>query len=254
MKPLRVGNVGFTNAEPYRLVAPSFPVEWVNVDPSELTRRIAAGALDCALLPTGALPQLGQEVGALGPYGIACRGRVLSLRLFSHLPIAQLPQPGRSIYITPRTTTTRLLLSELFAMEFGQRPRLVEHPEGADAALLIGDEAMDLNRPEFRWPVSRDMSEWWFEQTGLPFVFAQWTVLASVTPEQKALLRAWIEDNLRVAGTAAGRAACVRAGERSGWSSAMAALYFDRLEYRLSSEHLAGLERFQSLLAAGSAR
>lgn len=253
MKRLRVGNVGFTNAEPYRLVNPTFPVEWVHVDPSELTRRMAAGELDCALLPTGALPALGDKVRALGPYGIACRGRVLSLRLFSRVPIAQLLDEGRSIYITPRTTTTRRLLAELFAMQFGKRPRLVEHPDDADAALLIGDEAMDMARDEFRWPVSRDMSEWWFELTGLPFVFAQWAVLASVAEEQQILLQAWVEENLRVAETGAGRERCVHAGERRGWSPAMARLYFDRLEYRLGGEHLAGLQRFLTLLKDDSA-
>ena len=60
---LRIGNVGlaFTNAEPYRLIPPPFPVEWVEVDPSELTARMLDGSLDVALLPTGAFPALGDS-------------------------------------------------------------------------------------------------------------------------------------------------------------------------------------------------
>jgi chorismate dehydratase len=250
--PLRIGNVGsaFTNAEPYRLIPPDFPVEWVNVDPSELTTQMAAGTLDCALLPTGALPQLGDAVRPLGPYGIACRGRVLSLRLFSHVPLAKLIDPGRKIFVTPRSTTTRALLSELFVMEYGVRPALTETLAGADAALFIGNDAMDFNRAEFRWPVSRDMCEWWFEQTGLSFVFAQWTVSRNVTDTQAAQLRSWIEANLALSETPSGRVLLEDAGVRAGWSAALARLYFDRLDFRLNDDHAAGLLRFQQLLAA----
>lgn len=247
---LHIGNVGlaFTNAEPYRLVPPPFPVEWVNVDPSELTAQMKAGTLDVALLPTGAFPALGNSVRPLGPYGIACRGRVLSLRLFSHVPIRQLLETGRKVFVTPRTTTTRALLGELFQLEFNARPTFTETLEGADAALFIGNDAMDFNRPEFRWPVSRDMCEWWFEQTGLAFVFAQWSVAAHITASQQQQLLTWLDQTLTFSETPAGRQQLETAGTRAGWSPALARLYFDRLDFRLNADHLAGLARFQQLL------
>ena len=253
MTHLRIGNVSntaFTNAEPYRLIAPDFPVEWIDADPSELTAHMKAGTLDCALLPTGALPQLGESVRPLGPYGIACRGRVLSLRLFSHVPIAELIRPGRKIFVTPRTTTTRALLLELFALEYNAQPTLTDVIDDADAALFIGNDAMDFNRPEFRWPVSRDMCEWWFERTGLAFVFAQWTISRNVTEAQSAQLRTWIEANLALSETPAGHIMLAGAGVRAGWSPSLAHLYFDRLDFRLNDGHAAGLREFQRLLAA----
>ena len=251
MKPLRIGNVGlaFTNAEPYRLVPPAFPVEWVHVDPSQLTRHMQAGTLDAALLPTGAFPALGSAIRPLGPYGIACRGRVLSLRLFSHVPIHHLIAPGRTIFVTPRTTTTRALLGELFQMEYGARPTFTDDLARADAALFIGNDAMDFRRPEFRWPVSRDMCEWWFEQTGLAFVFAQWVISRDVTADQQAQLQAWLEQTLTFSETLAGKQQLEAAGVRAGWSSSLANLYFDRLDFRLNEDHLAGLAKFQQMLA-----
>ena len=247
---LRIGNVGaaFTNAEPYRLIPPSFAVEWVNVDPSELTRQMRDGAIDVALLPTGAFPSLGQSIRPLGPYGIACRGRVLSLRLFSHVPIAQLIEPGHRVFVTARTTTTRALLGELFELQYGARPELTENLAAADAALFIGNDAMDFDRAEFRWPVSRDMCEWWFEQTGLSFVFAQWVVSARVSDAQITQLRAWLEENLAFSETPAGKLQLEAAGVAAGWSASLARLYFDRLDFRLDADHLVGLAKFQSLL------
>lgn len=247
---LRIGNVSFTNAEPYRLVAPRFDVAWINEDPSALARHMATGELDACLVPTGALPGLGDSVRAVGPYGIGCRGRVLSLRLFSKLRMHELVEPEHAVYVTPRTTTTRAMLGELFEMEFGKRPRLTLDREAADAVLLIGDEAMDQDRDEFRWPLGRDMCAWWFEQTGMSFVFAQWVVGAGVSAEDEALIRGWVEENLAAAKTAEGKKRLEAAGVRAGWSAAMARLYFDRLDYDLDKEHMRGLAHFQRLLKA----
>lgn len=248
--PLRIGNVSFTNAEPYRLVAPQFDVTWIQENPSVLARMMASRELDACLLPTGALPELRGKVRPVGPFGIGCRGRVLSLRLFSKVRIAELVEPERTVYITPRTTTTRAMLGELFQMQYGCRPRLTVDRGDADAVLLIGDEAMDQDREEFRWPLGRDMCAWWFEQTGMSFVFAQWAVGAHVNAADEAKLRAWVEDNLAAAATAEGRRRLEAAGVRAGWSAAMARLYFDRLDYHLDAEHLRGLQHFQHLLKA----
>ncbi len=247
-QPLRIGNVGlaFTNAEPYRLIPPPFPVEWVNVDPSELTRRMRDGTIDVALLPTGAFLSLGESIRPLGPYGIACRGRVLSLRLFSHIPVVHLVDPGRRVFVTPRSTTTRALLGELFLLEYGRRPVFTEDLASADAALFIGNDAMDFDRPEFRWPVSRDMCEWWFEQTGLSFVFAQWVVSSRLTETRQ--LSAWLEENLTFSETPEGKLKLEAAGVAAGWSPSLARLYFDRLDFRLDADHFFGLAKFQQLL------
>lgn len=248
---LRVGMVGFTNAEPFRLVPPPFAVEWVSGDPSFLSKRMSQGALDVCLLPIGALQYIGDAVTPLGPYGIACRGHVLSLRLFSHIPLSHLAHEERTLFITPRTTTTRLLVGELFTMQFGKRPTITEDFAHADARMLIGDEAMDLTREEFRWPVAKDISEWWFEQTGLGFVFAQWMVGKHVSPETIATLTQWIEANLQYSITPDGKQALRTAGARAGWSADITDLYFERLDFRLEEAHLQGMSAFRTRLKGG---
>jgi len=240
--------IGFTNAAPFRLIAPGFPVAMLSGDPSDLTARMSAGELDACLLPTGAFERLGDRVKPLGPYGIACCGHVMSLRLFSKVPVHDLMQPERTVYVTPRTTTTRELLRELFRREFGAVPKITEDATIADASLLIGDEAMDFSRPEYRWPVARDISEWWFSQTGLGFIFAQWVVTAAASEESVAVLTEWVEENLAFAATSEGRERLREAGAAVGWSPAITELYFERLEFRLAQKHTQGLAEFHRVL------
>ena len=246
--PLRVGIslASFNNVAPYRLVIPHANISFVSGDPSELTSLMARGELDACLLPTGAMPVMEPFVKPLGPYGIGCHGHVLSVRLFSRIPVHQLLDANRSIYVTPRSTTSRLLISELFLMDYGLRPRITSDRENCDARLIIGDEAMDLSREEWRWPVSRDLGEWWFEQTSLPFIFAQWVVRRSLDAEAVAALQQWIEENLAAAGTEDGRARMAELAVSSGWSPAMGRLYFERINYRFTPQHFAGLALFHS--------
>jgi chorismate dehydratase len=240
--------IGFTNAAPFRLVPPRFSAAMLSGDPSELTARMAAGQLDACLLPTGAFERLGDRVRSLGPYGIACYGHVMSLRLFSKVPVLDLLQEGHAVYVTPRTTTTRELLQVLFRREFGRAPHITEDRSDCDACLLIGDEAMDFSQREYRWPVAKDIGEWWFSQTGLGYVFAQWVVSSTANEDAVASLQGWLEENLAFAATAEGRRGLREAGVAAGWSPAMADLYFERLEFRLTRRHTEGLAAFQRIL------
>ena len=245
---LRVGIslASFNNVAPYRLVPPACDIDFVSGDPSQLTSLMARGELDACLLPTGGMPALDGTFTPLGPYGIGCNGHVLSVRIFSRIPIKRLLDTGRSIYITPRSTTSRLLVSELFLMDYGRRPQISSDPEHCDARVIIGDEAMDLSREEWRWPVSRDLGEWWFEQTSLPFIFAQWVTRRTLNAVSVTALQQWIEQNLAAAATEDGRARMAALAVESGWSPAMGRLYYERIHYRLTPEHFDGLALFRS--------
>jgi chorismate dehydratase len=243
---LRVGLSlsSFNNVAPYRLLPPRVPIEFTSGDPSELASLMARGELDACLLPTGAFPTLEGNIAPLGPFGIGCRGHVLSVRLFSQVPVQDLLEENRSIFITSRSTTSRLLISELFLLEYGQRPRISADRNAADARVIIGDEAMDLTREEWRWPVARDLGQWWFQQTHLPFIFAQWVTRRTLSADAVASLKSWIEENLTHAETEAGRAKMAELAVQSGWSPAMGRLYYERIHYRLTPEHFAGLDLF----------
>ncbi|ADV84776.1 protein of unknown function DUF178 [Terriglobus saanensis SP1PR4] len=245
---LRIGMISFTNATPFRFVPPRFKAQIVFGDPSELTALMMEGKLDVCLLPTGSPIHLEEKVKPLGPYGIASYGHVMSVRLFSKVALAELLEKDRAMHLTQRSTTTRKLLQILFKKEFGATPRISSDPSESDARLLIGDEALNFARQEYRWPVNRDIGEWWMEQTGHGFVFAQWVVSPTVSDESVSDLTQWIEENLTFAATAEGRRSLREAGTAAGWNPDMAELYFERLEFRLTQVHLEGLSYFHRLL------
>lgn len=246
-EPLRVGMIGYRNAAPYRALQPGFPVRWVSGTPSELTKAMLESRLDVCLLPSAALNKV-PEVRPIGAFGIGARGHVLSVLLFCEQPLASLLQRGSPIFVTPQSTTTRALFQQLCLRDYGIAPVLVADRICAEARLLIGDEAMDKSLAEHRWPVVRDMAQWWFESTGLPFVFARWVASAAVDAGRVDQVRAWLEDALEASSSSKGRAELHELGAQAGWSPATTMLYYERLRLRLQDEDLEGLRLFQEIL------
>jgi chorismate dehydratase len=92
-----------------------------------------------------------------------------------------------------------------------------------------------------------DLGADWLEWTGLSFVYAVWAVRSTLDPELKAELGRFLEASL-----AAGLAtlpAVARQQTEPGWSAEETEAYLRRFHYRLGPEDLAGLARFEELLA-----
>ena len=217
--PIRVGAVSYLNAKPlyYRLTefAPGVRLE---MDlPSRLADRLAAGALDVALIPSveylrGAAS--GYEI--VPGFAIAARGAVRSVKLFSRVPFGRIER----LALDAGSRTSQALARVWLDAAHGVRPRRVELlPMGvpieestADAVLLIGDRAMTVDHEPFHAVV--DLAEAWNAMTGLPFVFALWVARPGVDlgdlPEALARSRA---EGLAHAGDLAARA---RAEARPG--------------------------------------
>src|SRR5262249_53125565 len=106
---------------------------------------------------------------------IACRGPVLSVKLFSRGPLASI----RSVALDEGSRTSVALTRILLAERFGLRPQLLALPvdstledADADAVLLIGDRAM--HSPPGRFDTVWDLGDEWWRWTELSFVFAMW--------------------------------------------------------------------------------
>jgi len=175
--PLRVGAVSYLNTKPliYGLQAASPDIELVLDLPSRLSDRLAAGQLDVALIPS-------IECFRAGPYEIlsdaciACRGPVLSVKLFSRVPSREIT----TLALDEGSRTSGALVQILLHRRYGIRPVLSALPIGGepgametDAVLLIGDRA--IHAPVGPGAVEWDLGEEWCELTRLPFVFAMWT-------------------------------------------------------------------------------
>lgn len=183
---LRVGAVRYLNARPlYHRLAEFAPGVGLELDlPSRLADRLAAGALDLALIPSVEYLR-----GAAAGYrivpglAIAARGPVRSVKLYSRVPFHRIDR----LALDEGSRTSQALARVWLDRRHGVRPRLIEPlPWGvpvqettADAVLLIGDRAM--RDPDEGFHAVVDLAAAWQELTGgLPFVFALWVARPGV--------------------------------------------------------------------------
>ncbi len=104
---------------------------------------------------------------------IASDGPVYSVFLAHRGPLSEVG----TIALDPASLTSVHLLKVLLAEYHGLRPQFVElweFPAKADAALLIGNQAIDFRRQADCDFAILDLGEEWRRCTGLPFVFAPW--------------------------------------------------------------------------------
>lgn len=141
--------------------------------PSQLARMLREGIIDMALLPVAAMPEIpGARV--VSDYGIATDGNVVSVALFSQVPMEQI----ETVYLDYQSRTSvrlaQLLLQHHWKKEVVFKPaseHYIDYINGVHAGVIIGDRALQqLHNFEYVY----DLSAAWKDYTGLDFVFAAW--------------------------------------------------------------------------------
>ncbi len=190
-RPIRFGLHDFLNAQP--LLAPlsgeDLPEEFViELDtPAALAERLDAGELDLAMIPAVAFFTGGRNYRLLDKVCIASCGKVDTVLFAVKAPLASL----KTIAVDRRSKTSIALLKILFADRFAPEVSFVPHDpdplamlRSHAAGLIIGDQALAVPRDQTGLQVF-DLSEAWFEKTGLPFVHAVIAVRKGVSLSQK---------------------------------------------------------------------
>ena len=242
--------IPYANAAPFYALWADAPFAVRNLVPRELGREAEAGTVDLGLMAAADLLRLEDRFELLEPpLGVAARGPVLSVLLFSRRPAEALA--SALISVTPETSTSvrllRLLLDVRRGLEGVRYVRGLE-PAQADALLMIGDNAMRMrnHRPE-GFTHTLDLGADWLAWTGLSFVYAAWAVRRSLDPGTRAELGRFLEASL--AAGLGSLAEVARQTTEPGWSALEMEAYLRRFHYRLGPEDLKGLERFRMLLA-----
>lgn len=254
MNPLRIGVVAYVNSRPlarglerwkgdgrYRLVY---------LPPARLADELAAGRLDVGLLPSVELLRIpGLEV--VPGLAIAATREVRSVLLVSRVPIRDI----RSLALDENSRTSAALVRIVLEQRYDIRPETAPAaPEletmlaSADAALVIGDPALRVDRSRY---VVLDLAAEWFELTGLPFVFAVWAARAEVaTPELERLLT----ESLAVGFSELDEIVAEVAAE-SGLPPEVLSEYFrSNLRFVLADAERRGLEEFHRRVSERAAR
>lgn len=145
--------------------------------PVRCSELLAEGRADAALIPAieyQRIPDLKIAPGAC----VASKSKVRSVILASRVPIGEV----RSVALDTSSRTSAALVQILLGRFYGLRPQYQSSPphiaemlESNDAALIIGDPAMLIDRAALR---VYDLAEEWRKHTGLPFVFAFWAMRA----------------------------------------------------------------------------
>lgn len=180
---LKLGSVPYLNAAP--LVWPlengkfNEPRAIVRALPSELTRMLASGEIDCAVAPVASMLEI-MSLVPIPEVAIACRGPVASVLLFVNGSLDDL----ETIWLDPASRTSNLLVQILrerasetaceFVMPEGDEAPDVENLPENSGCLIIGDRALRYSsNPEKKYNFV-DLGELWREKTNHPFTFARW--------------------------------------------------------------------------------
>src|SRR5215475_4027634 len=125
---LRVGAVTYLNTKPLVFRLPQFaPQAELSFDlPSRLADDLAAGRLDVALIPSIEYFQ-DPDYRIVSDACIACRGPVLSVKLFSRVKAAHL----RTLALDEGSRTSVALVRILFRERFGLEPQTLPLAIGA---------------------------------------------------------------------------------------------------------------------------
>lgn len=143
--------------------------------PSRLADRLASGELDVALIPS-VEASLDPSYRIISDACIGCQGPVWSVKLLSRVAD---PSQIKTLALDEGSRTSRALTKVILAHRHNCRPELLNLPMDedwrscdADAVLIIGDRAMNVDSTGFAW--QWDLGQEWNQWTGLPFVFAMW--------------------------------------------------------------------------------
>lgn len=194
MAPLRISAISFLNTAPLMwdfengetAVELRRHFELSYTVPSHCAQQLQAGTADIGIIPVAAYTTI-PDLVVVPDVAIAAKNAVRSILLISKVPVEKIRNVA-----TDDSSRTSAALVEIFLRKFvgikpgftRQQPALQEMLKWHDAALLIGDPALQARTEGY---FVYDLAEQWRRWTGRPFVFAFWAVrkaaLAEVRPE-----------------------------------------------------------------------
>jgi len=254
MRRPRVGQIAFLNCHPLMLgliaTEAHHGLELVKGTPAQLARGLAAGALDVAALSSIEYLRHADELLLLPGLSIAAPGAVQSVQLVGTVEPTRLRGP---VALTDASRTSQallaILLKDLWGVEATCHSGAIDLPtvfDRAQAALLIGDEALRIALAPPPGLRLCDLGAAWHELTDEPMTFAVWAVrrefaeqrpdlLAEVAAALSASLR-WGLDNLDEV--------VADAVAREPFGAAELASYYDGFEFDFGPAAQRGLVEF----------
>ena len=253
MPGLRISAISFLNTAPliwdfeHGGGAADFEIEYTL--PSECAAALAANRADIGIIPAVTYAQIPRLV-ILPNIAIASKGRVRSILLVSKKPIEDV-----CTVATDTSSRTSVALTQiLFAKFLGGHRRFTPHPPDLkemlkehDAALLIGDSALQVSMHETQYRLY-DLGHDWRRLTGKPFVFAFWAVRMDALhrqPEGRKLIETFQHSRDHGLLPESIEVLAEEWGLKLGITEAEVTAYLtENIDYYLDRENHAGLQLF----------
>jgi chorismate dehydratase len=246
MPKLRIGVVHYLNSRPlaWGLVRGSLRDRFAVhlAPPAAVADGLRAGNLDVGLVPSIEARRIpGVEV--LPDLCIAATEEVRSVLLASKVPVAAI----RRVALDENSRTSAALVRVLLAQR-GCSPEFFQAGADvaamlavADAALVIGDPALMLDRTGL---VVHDLAREWRALTGLPFVFAVWAVRQGLDPGERDATAAAVRES-HAEGMRSLDRIVAEAAVETGLAASLLREYFTcNLSYSMGEAERRGLTEF----------
>jgi chorismate dehydratase len=251
----RLGHIQFLNCLPlyYGLVKNDvlLDVDLVKAAPRDLATHLLDAELDIAPIPAIEYARHADDLMLLPDIAISSFGEVQSILLLSKRPAAELG--GATVALTDTSRTSQVLARILLARRWDVDATFIEMPSDlptmmreAEAALLIGDDALRAYWQPPEGLTAYDLGREWTDWTGLPMVYAVWAVRREFAEERPDAVRT-------VAEALSGSLAYCRAHlddiseYAARWEPFPAERfrsYFDALQFRFEPRYREGLSRY----------
>jgi len=241
----RLGVVQYLNTKPlvyaFESGAVEHPFDLIYDVPSECARKLHNRETDVALIPAIEIGRAPEPYRVVRDVGIGSRGAVNSV----FLVLNKDPEDVTTVALDTSSRSSVALTRILLEKRYGVRADPIDHPpeidqmlDKADAAVLIGDLALELDRSQYR---VLDLGAEWTDWTGLPFVYACWTGRpGALTSRQAGLL---VE--AKSTGLAQVDDISEAYAKGRGFPPVFYATYLnDAIHFDLGDQELEGLQRF----------
>ena len=255
MHPLRISAISYLNTAPlmwdfeHGTAGDHFDISYTI--PSVCAAALRDDTADIGIIPAAAYTSI-PDLVILPGVAIATRRAVRSILLVSKVAREQI----KTVALDTSSLTSVALTKVLFSRWWGgaraftpMAPDLQAMLQGHDAALVIGDPALQVNRSLHH---TYDLAEEWIKLTGKPFVFAFWAIRRAALAESAHLDLAEIFQKSRDHGLEAANLARIAQewAPRLGLAEAEIRSYLtDNIHYSLDAACLDGLRLFYSYAA-----
>ena len=191
MTRLRISAISYLNTAPlmwdfeHADAGDNFDISYTI--PSACAAALREGSADIGIIPSAAYAMI-PDLLVLPGVAIAARRPVRSILLVSNVSLDKV----RTVALDSSSLTSVALTKILFTKYYGggrtfsaMKPDLTTMLQQHDAALLIGDPALQVDRSRY---LTLDLAEEWIRLTGKPFVFAFWGVRRATLKDSQASL------------------------------------------------------------------